>query len=174
MRAAFRQLFKDPTAKERSSEQCKAIMSTKKNTIITLKTIEGKSMLWMTASLINPNQYCIVICPFVVLLKEQVARCLQFRLQAHNFTKDKNGPLDILILFVQVESTSFKAFQAYVAMTWWAVILKLTSCLYSASWHCSKDFLLQKYLLTITMTFWYAIQIIRSHGFVLLYNFLSG
>ncbi|KAG1844369.1 hypothetical protein F4604DRAFT_1937570 [Suillus subluteus] len=118
VRAAFRQLFKDPAAKERSREQCKAIMSvmsTKKDTIITLKTGGGKSALWMTAPLIDPSQRCIVVCPFVVLLEEQVEKCLQFGLRAHNFTKDKNVPLDVQILFVQVESASSKAFQVFLA-----------------------------------------------------------
>ncbi|KAG2358663.1 hypothetical protein BDR07DRAFT_1489182 [Suillus spraguei] len=118
VRAAFRQLFKDPTAKERSREQCKAIMSvmsTEKDTVITLKTGGGKSALWMTAPLIDPSQRCIVVCPFVVLLEEQVEKCLQFGLRAHNFTKDKNVPLDVQILFVQVESASSKAFQVFIA-----------------------------------------------------------
>ncbi|KAG2062648.1 P-loop containing nucleoside triphosphate hydrolase protein, partial [Suillus decipiens] len=118
VRAAFRQLFKDPAAKERSQEQCKAIMSvmsTKKDTVITLKTGGGKSALWMTAPLIDPSQRCIVVCPFVVLLEEQVEKCLQFGLRAHNFTKDKNVPLDVQILFVQVESASSKAFQVFMA-----------------------------------------------------------
>ncbi|KAG1791923.1 P-loop containing nucleoside triphosphate hydrolase protein [Suillus plorans] len=90
-------------------------MSTKKDTIITLKTGGGKSALWMTTPLIDPKERCIVICPFVILLEEQVAKCMQLRLWAHNFTKDKNVPLSIQILFVQVESTSSKAFQIFMA-----------------------------------------------------------
>ncbi|KAG1718132.1 uncharacterized protein EDB91DRAFT_1258863 [Suillus paluster] len=57
VRDAFRTLFKDPAAKERSPAQCKAIinvMTAKKDTFITLKTGGGKSALWMTAPLIDP------------------------------------------------------------------------------------------------------------------------
>ncbi|KAG1725721.1 uncharacterized protein EDB91DRAFT_1254659 [Suillus paluster] len=118
VRDAFRTLFKDPAAKERSPAQCKAIinvMTAKKDTFITLKTGGGKSALWMTAPLIDPGQRCIVICPFVVLLEEQVEKCLQLGLRAHNFTKDKNVPADVHILFVQVESASSKAFQEFLA-----------------------------------------------------------
>jgi len=114
VRAAFRRLFKDPTAKEKSPSQLKAIMAVmngKKDTLITLKTGGGKSALWMTAPLIDPRHKCIVVCPFVVLLEEQVERCLRFGLRAHNFTKDKDVPLDVQILFVQVESSSSRAFQ---------------------------------------------------------------
>lgn len=114
VRAAFRLLFRDAAAKEKSHAQLMAIMTVmngKKDTLITLKTGGGKSALWMTAPLIDSHHRCIVVCPFVVLLEEQVERCLQFGLRAHNFTKDKDVPLNVQILFVQVESSSSRAFQ---------------------------------------------------------------
>ncbi|KAG1846986.1 hypothetical protein DFJ58DRAFT_843305 [Suillus subalutaceus] len=114
VRVAFKQLFKDPTAKEKSPEQLNAIvmvMSAQSDTMVTLKTGGGKSALWMIGPFMFPDQRCIVICPFVALLEEQVERCLSAGLRAHNFTKDKNVPQDVQILFIQVESCSSKAFK---------------------------------------------------------------
>ncbi|KAG2045542.1 P-loop containing nucleoside triphosphate hydrolase protein [Suillus hirtellus] len=114
VRAAFQVLFKDPAAKEKSPEQLNAIvmlMAAKKDAMITLKTGGGKSALWMIAPLIHPYPRCIVICPFVALLEEQVERCLSAGLRAHNFTKNKNVPDDVQLLFIQVESCSSKAFR---------------------------------------------------------------
>jgi superfamily II DNA helicase RecQ len=119
-RAAFKQLFKDPAAKEKSPEQLNAIvmvMSARSDAMVTLRTGGGKSALWMIVPIICPDRRCIVICPFVALLEEQVERCLSAGLRAHNFTKDKNVPEDVQILFIQVESCSSKAFMEWVFMS---------------------------------------------------------
>jgi hypothetical protein len=114
VRKAFQLLFKDPTAKEKSTEQLNAIVSVmtiQLDILVTLKTGGGKSALWMIAPLIDASQRCIVVCPFVVLLEEQVRKCCAAGLRAHNFTKNKVVPDDVQILFLQVETCSAMAFQ---------------------------------------------------------------
>ncbi|KAG1837461.1 hypothetical protein DFJ58DRAFT_734353 [Suillus subalutaceus] len=118
VRSAFKLLFKDPAAKEKSREQLNAIvsvMTVKKDILVTLKTGGGKSALWMVAPLIDPDQRCIVVCPFVVLLEEQVSKCCAAGLKAHNFTKNKVVPDDVQILFLQVETCSGVAFREFLA-----------------------------------------------------------
>lgn len=114
VRKAFQLLFKDPAAKEKSTEQLNAIVSVmtiQLDILVTLKTGGGKSALWMIAPLIDASQRCIVVCPFVVLLEEQVRKCCAAGLRAHNFTKNKVVPDDVQILFLQVETCSAMAFQ---------------------------------------------------------------
>ncbi|KAG2062627.1 P-loop containing nucleoside triphosphate hydrolase protein [Suillus decipiens] len=117
VRTAFQVLFKDPAAKEKSTAQLKAIVSVmtiQQDILVTLKTGGGKSALWMISPLIDPDQRCIVVCPFVVLLEEQVSKCCALGLRAHNFTKDKEVPDNVQILFLQVETCSAMAFREFL------------------------------------------------------------
>ena len=71
IRGAIRDLVGDPNAHEKSYAQMlgiQLVMQRRQDTMVTMRTGGGKSMLWLVPALLDPDAKFIVVCPFTVLL----------------------------------------------------------------------------------------------------------
>jgi hypothetical protein len=116
IRHAIRRIMKDPAAREKSKAQMDAliaVMTEDRDVMVAMKTGGGKSMLWMVPSAMDDEAKSIVVCPFVALLEEQYAKAVATGLRCHNYSRSKEVPDNVQILFVQVEHCSSEAFARY-------------------------------------------------------------
>ena len=112
IRHTLRELLNDPHAREKSRAQMLAIMAVmrrEQDTVITIRTGGGKSMLWMIPPLLDESIHLIVVSPYSVLLDEQCQKATDAGLRAASFKLSKRPPKDTQILFVQVEHVSRKS-----------------------------------------------------------------
>jgi hypothetical protein len=73
----------EPTVKEKSQVQMDALImvqTERRDLMITMKTGDGKSMLWVVPSVMDEEVKSNVACPFVVLLEEQYSKAVTARL----------------------------------------------------------------------------------------------
>lgn len=105
IRGAIQQLLRDPTAREKSKSQMEAlllIMRKRQDGLITMRTGGGKSMLWLVPPLLDPEARFIVVCPFTVLLDQQLELAQRHGLQAVEYGVGDISR-DVQLVFVQVE-----------------------------------------------------------------------
>ncbi|KAG1835871.1 hypothetical protein F4604DRAFT_1944010 [Suillus subluteus] len=113
IRDGIRYLRKDPAAAEKSQAQMDAliaVLTETRDVMIAMKTGGGKSMLWMVPPALDDDAKCIVVCPFVALLEEQYAKTAATGLRCHNYSRSKDVPDNVQVLFIQVEHCSSEAF----------------------------------------------------------------
>lgn len=116
IRDAIRWIRQDPAAQEKSQAQMDAliaVMTETRDIMIVMKTGGGKSMLWMVPAVLNKETKCIVVCPFIALLDEQYEKTVAAGLKCHNYSKSKDVPESVQVLFVQVEHCSSERFARY-------------------------------------------------------------
>ena len=88
IRGAMKALLGNPAAQEKSMAQMMGIlimMRRRQDTMITMCTGRGKSMLWQVPVLLNNKLRLIVIYPFTVLLEEQCARAERAKIKMINY-----------------------------------------------------------------------------------------
>ena len=111
IRHAMRELVHNRDAREKSLAQMLAIMLVMRrnqDAMITIRTGGGKSMLWMVPPLLDPKVKLLVVCPFKVLLEEQLSKAKKANICALAFSSGTVVPTNTQILFVQVEHVGSK------------------------------------------------------------------
>ena len=113
IRHAIRTLVGNPGVREKSEAQMQGIllvMRGRQDAVITMRTGDGKSMLWLVPVMLQDHQKFIVVCPFTVLLKEQCDKAQSAGIRAVMWSSSSAIPPGVQILFVQVEQISSSSF----------------------------------------------------------------
>ena len=102
------------SSKETSPHQLEAlqnVLNEKADTVVVLHTGAGKSMLWLVPVLLVMGWKAIVVCPFFVLLDNQVQKTAQVGIKCHKYCIKKEVPGDSKLVFVQVEHINSRQFK---------------------------------------------------------------
>ncbi|KAG6373123.1 hypothetical protein JVT61DRAFT_6726 [Boletus reticuloceps] len=111
IRGAMQQITSISGTCEKSRAQMLGILlvlQVQTDTIITIRTGGGKSMLWMVPLLLKEDVRFLVVCPYRVLLEEQCRKAQDANIRAFNYTHSKHIPPEVQILFLQVEHIGSK------------------------------------------------------------------
>ncbi|KAJ6451207.1 hypothetical protein C8R45DRAFT_1113746 [Mycena sanguinolenta] len=120
--ALLRQLLNNPDAqwKSRAQQECvKRALARDDRLIAVLNTGEGKSMIYLIPTLVEPNMVTVVVCPNKSLLDDQLQSCQALGIKAMQwkaeyFTEHGDIPDDISIIYVALETAVCTSFETHV------------------------------------------------------------